>query len=256
MKDASAASVLTNKCGHNLWRCSNPFPLTCVRHGEEITVRCGRWRTCSGCALYKQWCLSQRFLTGIEHVPDGKVAMFVTLTFPRHRAPDEDAAHRALRSLVGRLRYRGRLGAYGWVLQRQKPRGEDLSGPLHYHGIWHVRPFPRSDNLAEWRELVQASGFGVQNRIEAAVPEHAHYVCRYISRRMASLAPLRRAYGFSRDFPRTEFEEQRRWHAIDARAGGSDQQPPTAAELEELAAGFGIEPEDSCAWVPSRDVWR
>jgi hypothetical protein len=248
---ASAASDVSNKCREKRWECSNPFPLTCTNHGEDIAVRCGRWRTCPGCSVWKQWTLTQRFLAGIdsENVPADKVAMFVTLTFALSRAPDEDGAHNALRSLVGRLRYRDYLGAYGWVLQRQK------NGTLHYHGIWHVRPFPPADKLAEWRGLIQKSGFDVQNRIEVASREHAWYCSRYISRRLAPLAPLRRAYGFSREFPKSEYEERRGLFVIGNPGTTLAAQPPTASNLAELAAHFGVEPEDACVWVPSFEVW-
>lgn len=122
--------------------------------------------------------------------------MFFTLTFPADRAPDESEAHNCWRSLVGRLRYREQLGAYGWVLQRQ------LGGTLHYHGIAHM-PWQR-DGLAEWRKLIVDSGFGPQNYLVLADPEHAAYCARYISRNLASLARLRRAYSFSPSFPRKE----------------------------------------------------
>lgn len=120
--------------------------------------------------------------------------MFFTLTFPENRAPDEDAAYAAFRSLVRRLRYRDLLAAYGWVLQRQR------NGTLHYHGIAHMRWF--SDGLAEWRDLIQVSGFGMQNRLVIARSAHAGYCARYISTNLAELAKLRRAYTFSRGFPR------------------------------------------------------
>jgi hypothetical protein len=102
------------------------------------------------CSLWKQWTLKQRLIAGIENVPAGKMPIFFTLTFPLATAPDEDEAHRAWRSLVARLRYRGYLGEYGWVLQRQK------QGTLHFHGIAHLPWF--SDGLAEWRQLILKSG--------------------------------------------------------------------------------------------------
>jgi hypothetical protein len=89
-------------------------------------------------------------------------------------------------------RYRGYLGAYGWVLQRQR------NGTLHFHGIAHLPWF--ADGLAEWRELLVKSGFGVQNKLVVAERQHARYCAKYISTRLAGLAPLRRAYGFSADF--------------------------------------------------------
>lgn len=128
--------------------------------------------------------------------------MFFTLTFPLAAAPDEDDAHRSLRSLVRRLRYRDLLDDYGWVLQRQQ------NGTLHYHGIAHM-PW-LDDGLREWRRLIVASGFGVQNKLVVAEPQHAGYCARYISSRLAKLAPLRRAYSFSRNFPITDWEKEKR----------------------------------------------
>lgn len=209
-----------------LWKCSNPLSLTCGHHGDEIHVPCGRWRTCPGCGRRLQWRLRQRFLAGMAETPDPLRAMFFTATFPLDQAPDEDGAHRSLRSLVRRLRYRGKLGAYGWVLQRQ------ANGTLHYHGIAHMPWF--DDGLAEWRRLLVASGFGVQNKLVVARPEHAAYCARYISARLATLAPLRRAYSFSRDFPRSAWELERR-----ARK---------AAERE-FCEEFGAEP--LCQWMPT-----
>ena len=151
---------ISNNCKKSPFQCSNPFPLTCINHGEDISVRCGRWRSCPGCSLWKQWTLKQRFIAGIEDVPAGKMPMFFTLTFPLDHAPDEDEAHRAWRSLVARLRYRGYLDAYGWVLQRQR------NETLHFHGIAHLPWF--ADGLAEWRELLVKSRFGVQNKLVVA----------------------------------------------------------------------------------------
>lgn len=119
--------------------------------------------------------------------------MFFTLTFPADKAPDETEAQRCWRALVRRLRYRGLLSEYGFVLQRTK------RGVLHVHGIGYFE-FMR-DDLAEWRRLLQASGFGVQNRLVIANPAHAGYVTRYIATGLAELAPMRRAYSFSRSFP-------------------------------------------------------
>lgn len=206
----------------HIWDCHNRFPLICIAHpGESISVRCGRWRTCRGCALRKQWELRQRFLAGILNVPSGRRAMFVTLTFPVACAPDEDDAHAALRSLVRRLRHRGYLGAYGWVLQRTR------AGVLHHHLIAHMPWF--DDGLAEWRELIVASGYGVQNRLTLARPEHAAYCAQYISHRLADLAPLRRAYSFSRDFPLAPAEAERR-------------------RIAEVGEAIGLDPE--CEWIP------
>jgi hypothetical protein len=147
--------------------------------------------------------------------------MFFTLTFPASRAPDETSAHTALRSLVSRLNRRNYLGYYGWVLQRQKNQ------TLHYHGVMTLPFF--TDSLAEFRALIVASGFGVQNKLVVAEKEHARYCSKYISTRLATLAPLRRAYGFSRDFPR----------------------PASVVERELLATEYGVVPDDPCDWVPS-----
>lgn len=206
----------------DLWACHNRFPLTCTTHGEEISVRCGRWRHCPGCGRRISWQIRQRFLAGIEQVPAGLHANFVTLTFPADRAPDEDAAHRALASLVRRLRYRDQLGAYGWVLHRQS----NETASLHHHGIF-LMPF-LTDDLKEWRELIQASGFGVQNKLVVARPEHAGYCARYISTKLAQLAPLRRAFSFSRTYPLAAIPAERR-------------------RVGEVGSAIGLEPE--CSWV-------
>jgi hypothetical protein len=168
--------------------------------------------------------LTQRLIAGVENVPAEKVPMFFTLTFPLAHAPDESEAHRAWRSLVARLRYRDYLGAYGWVLQRQR------NGTLHFHGIAHMPWF--DDGLAEWRELLVKSGFGVQNKLVVAERQHAGYCAKYISTRLAELAPLRRAYGFSASFPRSKFEADR----------------ALVAEL------YGVVPDSNCAWVPSYEL--
>jgi hypothetical protein len=147
---------ITNKCKKNSWDCSKPFNLGCLYHGEHLVVPCGRWRTCRGCALRKQWELKQRFIAGVEQLPDGKLAMFFTLTFPADGAPDETEAHCCWRKLVAKLRYAGYLDAYGWVLHRTK------RGTLHYHGVAHLPWF--NDGLVEWRRIVTESGFGVQNK--------------------------------------------------------------------------------------------
>ncbi len=251
MNGATAGSAVSNKCRKTAWACSNPFPLTCMGHGEEIAVRCGRWRTCPGCSAWKQWTLRQRFLAGIEKVPDDKLAMFVTLTFPASEAPNEDEAHKALRSLVGRLRYRDQLGAYSWVLQRTK------RGVLHHHGIWHM-PW-QDDDLAMWRDLIVKSGFGIQNRLVVAQHKHARYCARYISTRMAALAPLRRAYGFSPDFPLTDYDEERALLRIDLREEHDERsfEPPDPDLLAELRDLAGIEREwDACAWTPTATLYR
>ena len=249
LKGATAGSALSNNCRKKTpWACSNPMRLACMHHGEDLAVRCGRWRTCPGCSVWKQWTLKQRFIAGIEQVPAGRLAMFFTLTFPESEAPDEDAAHEAWRSLVGRLRYREQLGAFGWVLQRQR------NGTLHYHGIAHMPWF--DDDLAGWRRLIVKSGFGVQNRLVVARNDHAGYCARYISTRMAALAPLRRGYGFSRDFPRTQHDALA--HVLSIRASGatSDGVGPTPEQLVALRDDFGIELEDTCAYVPAHEVWR
>jgi hypothetical protein len=195
---------------------------TCQDHGEAITVACARWRTCPAWAARKQWEIRQRLTAGIETAPPGKHAMFFTLTFPAANAPDEDATHRAWRALVGRLRYRGYLGAYAWVLQRQN------SSVLHFHGIAYLPWF--EDGLAEWRDLiVKSGGFGVQNKLVIAQRAHAGYCARYISSRLATLASLRRAFAFSPSFPQSRFVTNR---AL-------------------LAEQYGVVPEDDCSWVLS-----
>lgn len=203
--------------------CRNQFSLTCVYHGTEITVPCGRWRTCPPCARRLQWKLRNRFLAGIEKAPPGLHPMFFTLTFPQ--AVDEEQAQKAWSSMVRRLRYRG-MGEYGFVLQRTK------RGTLHFHGIAHMPWF--TDELAEWRRLLQASGFGIQNRLVIAEPSHAIYISRYISTRLANLSPLRRAYGFSRKFPQPEAVQK---------------QKEEAALLAELGA------KSECKWEPTVSVW-
>jgi hypothetical protein len=194
-KTPEGASIRTSaERGLHIWTCFNPFSMTCSNHGEEILIPCGRWRTCGGCGRRLQWQLMQRFLAGIESVERPYLPMFFTLTFEQSKAPDEDQAHAALRSLVGRLRYRDQLGPYGWVLHRQE------NGTLHYHGIAHM-PWQR-DDLKLWLNVIEASGFGIQNSLETARPSHARYCSRYVSTRLAELSYLRRAYSFSPKFPR------------------------------------------------------
>lgn len=171
--------------------------------------------------------------------------MFFTLTFPAAAASDENAAHAAWRSLVGRLRYREQLGAFGWVLQRQ----QGGTGTLHYHGIAHMPWF--DDGLAEWRRLIVKSGFGVQNRLVVARREHAGYCAKYISTRMATLAPMRRAYGFSRDFPVTEYDALAGVLRITAGGGHDRDDRLEGDELRARADACGVEPEDNCAFVPA-----
>ena len=153
-------------------------------------------------------------------------AMATTAALPRRDtgAPDPDEAHDAWRRLVISLRHRSRdyLGAYGWVLQRQK------NGTLHYHAIAHLPWF--SDDLHEWRELIVRSGFGVQNKLVRADPRHAGYCARYISTRMADLPSGRRAYGFSRDFPVAASVEER-------------------SRVRALLTAEGWKPE--CEWFPA-----
>jgi len=222
----AAAGGITNNCKKNAgaFTCRNRFRLSCVHHGEDLFVRCGRWRTCPGCAAWKQWTIKSRLIAGIEEVPSGKLPMFFTLTFPASAAPTEDDAHKSWRSLVARLRYRGHLASYAWVLQRTR------AGTLHYHGIAHLDWF--EDSLQLWRELLLKSGFGVQNKLVIAERSHANYCAKYISRRFADLEPLRRAYGFSAAFPQSR--------AITARA--------------DLAAQYGIVPDNDCSWVPSYEL--
>jgi hypothetical protein len=80
--------------------------------------------------------------------------------------------------------------------------------------------------------LLVKSGFGVQNRLVAARQEHAGYCARYISTRLAPVAPLRRTFGFTVDFPRAD---------------------PRAVSAE-LAERFGVEPEAPCAWHPRHEL--
>lgn len=221
--ERSEAGRTTDK--NNPLRCPNSLSLTCTHHGSEIEVPCGRWRRCPVCAKRLQFKLRNRFLAGIERVPDGMHPMFFTLTFPAAAAPDESEAQRCWRSLVRRLRYRDLLGEYGFVLQRTK------QGVLHFHGIAQM-PW-MDDGLAEWRRLILASGFGVQNKLLIAKPAHARYLTGYISSRLAELAPLKRAYGFSQSFPQPEAVRERR-------------------DTEEMLGELGAEPE--CRWELSGSV--
>ena len=153
-----------------------------------------------------------------------------------------------MRKLVATLRRAGYLGAYGWVLQRTKRQ------TLHYHVVMHL---PWLDGLEEWRRIVTESGFGPQNKLAVADVRAAAYVSRYISTGLASLAPLRRAYGFSRDFPKTAYAEGQALLSIKGPAVcENDRVAPTDADLVELAVRFGIEAEDGCEWVPSAELWR
>lgn len=203
------------------WECCRPLKMVCINHpGETAGFRCGRWQTCPGCSLFKSWQLRQRFLAGILDTIPPYGPRFFTLTFRAERTPDEDEAHACLRSLVARLRYRRQLSHYGWVLQRTR------RGTLHYHGIAQMTWY--DDDLVEWRELIQRSGFDIQNRLEVARAEHASYCARYIATRLARLQRHRGAYGFSRGFPKPD----PRW------------QPDPA-----LLASIGIE-QDPCLWLP------
>ena len=207
------------------------FTLVCTTHGETLSVPCGRWRECSGCAARLGWKLYLRFLAGIEQVEAPRQANFFTLTFPASDAPDEDGAHEALRSLVRRLRYRDLLGTYGWVLQRQN------NGSLHYHGIAHM-PW-MSDGLKEWRGLLAASGFGTQHNLKRAQPVHAHYCARYISRSLATVARLRRAYSFSPTFPKPR---DRRNDVL-------------SEEAEAILRSFGVEDDTTeHTWEPAQGL--
>lgn len=267
LSPATGGSGGTNNCKKDKsWACPNPLQLRCHVHRHTVEVRCGRWRTCPACAAWRRWTLTQRLLAGIEQTPDGLLPMFVTLTFPRNHPPDETAAHKALRSLVARLRYRNQLGAYSWVLERQSngdPNGRDPEqrlGTLHYHGIWHM---PWLDGLDEWRDLIIKSGFGPRNRIAVAERDRAYYCTKYIGKNPAELRPLRRAFGLSRDFPRTDYELQLRerlaLHTIraDRHPARHDLQDPgdqmVAVEFEAMAAHManrlGVEHDQSaCAW--------
>lgn len=166
-------AAITNKSEKlKPWICQNKITLRCGAHHHRIQIPCKRWRDCVPCSIIKGWQLFERFKAGIEQAPEGKLAMFVTLTFPEDRSPSAPEAHKALESLISRLRYRKLLGEYGWVLQRQ------ANGTLHYHGIVWLPWF--TDELAEWRRLVDRSGFGPQQRIELATNEHANYCARYL----------------------------------------------------------------------------
>lgn len=121
---------------------------------------------------------------------------------------------------MGRLRRRGLLGYYGWVLQRTK------AGTLHFHGVGEM-PW-MDDGLLKWRKLLTASGFGMQNKLLPAAPAHASYCARYISTGLADLGAFRRAYSFSRDFP---------------------QVPAYVNPNDAVALALGME-VDPCEWVP------
>lgn len=211
----AAVSLKRRSRSTNKWQqpgssCRNPFQLYCLTHADRRWLPCRRWRTCSGCAKRLQGELIARFTRGIAEAPEETPAKFVTVTFPGSQAPDETEAQRALRSLVRRLRHRELLGEYGWVLQRQKNQN------LHFHLVAHM---PWLD-MDEWRELVVASGFGPIQNVQVARPEHAHYVARYISATLAPVAPLRRAYGFSRSFPKAPWTDERLERAEAAEAIG------------------------------------
>lgn len=226
------------------WECSNPLKLSCTHHGEEREVPCGRWRTCIGCGMRKQWEIRQRFVAGTDpaNVPAGLRAMFFTLTFAKDKTEAE--AQAAWRQLVGRLRYRDMLGAYGWVLQRSK------AGRLHFHGIAHM-PW-QNDGLELWRDLITASDFGVQNKLEVANPAHAGYCARYIARNLAEVEPLRRAFSFSQDFPQTAWKRMRPLLLIKPdEPVRYDELPPMPDLMLDALEPFGVEEEaDTCHWRP------
>jgi len=195
--------------------------------------------------MRKQWEVRQRFMAGIDpaNVPDGLRAMFFTLTFADDVSEGE--AQAAWRKLVGRLRHRDMLGAYGWTLQRTK------AGRLHLHGIADM-PWQR-DRLALWRELITASGFGVQNRLEVANPAHAGYCARYITRKLAEVEPLRRAFSFSQDFPASEWDRMRALLSIKSdEPVRYDELPPMPDPMLDALDEFGVdEDEDVCYWRPT-----
>ena len=177
--------------------------------------------------MRKQWEVQQRLIAGIVEAPPGRFAGFFTLTFPAAQQPTEDELQRAWRALVGRLRRRDLLGAYGWTIQRTK------RGTLHMHGVGHFHWDP---NLTRWRAALTASGFGIQNTLVVARATHARYCARYIGTRFAELAPLRRAFGFSQGFPRTPHMKSRRERAA----------------LEAALAPLGVVPD--CHWIPEWEV--
>jgi len=75
------------------------------------------------------------------------------------------------------------------------------------------------------------------NKFLVAQKRHAGYCASCISRRLASLAPLRRAYGFSHGFPLSSYERERRL---------------VAQQLPLLQEQLGIEPE--CSWLPEWEL--
>lgn len=185
--------------------------MTCIVHLETVKIPCKRWRTCPGCALRIEWELTKRLEAGIRQMPieirETKAGnlrfmpMFATLTFPADRAPTAKEAQRCWSILTRKLKYRGLLGEYGWVLQRQGNK----SKTLHFHAIAHM-PFFK-DGLKEWRGLVIASGFGPQQRIEIADVAHARYCAQYMTKRVADLPKGNRAWSFSRGFPKPHYED-------------------------------------------------
>jgi hypothetical protein len=219
------APIRTTGRRPDLWRCQNPLSLTCTHHGNRIEVPCGRWRKCPACARRLQYKLRSRFLAGIEQVRPGMHPMFFTLTFPAARDPKKGEAQKCWRALVRRLRQRRLLGEYGIVWQRTK------AGTLHAHGIAFMPFMP--DGLVEWRELIVAAGFGVQNKLVIAKPSHAGYVTRYISTRLATLPDGMRAYQFSRNFPQPRQVQDRR-------------------ELEEALNAIGA--RTACTWELTSSV--
>lgn len=175
-----------------------------------------------------------RLIAGIENVPSGKMPMFFTLTFPLADAPDEDEAHRAWRSLVARLRYRDYLGAYGWVPQRQR------NGTLHFHGIAHMPWF--ADGLAEWRELLVKSRFGVQNKLVVANLQHTGYCAKYISTRLA-------------DSRRFAARTDSRLTSLAPRRSPIEQNWPSGTASCWIATAIGY-PPTSCTSEQRLDAWN
>ena len=95
----------------------------------------------------------------------------------------------------------------------------------------------------------------MQNRLERANPAHAGYCARYITRTLAEVAPLRRAFSFSQDFPASDWKKMRELLTITADEPILyDELPPMPDfALIELAKLFGIEEDEHaelCRWLP------
>jgi hypothetical protein len=118
--------------------------------------------------------------------------------------------------------------------ENQEQRGSLLVEPGRDEPVVERRQAPtdESGKLGHASSSYPGRGFGVQNRLVPARQEHAGYCARYISTRLAPVAPLRRAYGFSADFPKVS----------------------PAAVRDELVSRFGIEPEDPCDWHPRHEL--